>query len=140
MLKTFRRITFALLLVAASASLARAQVGDAAGLQANRDYFSQAPGEHIDPLTGSLVLQFTDLMLPGNAGRDVRFQRTFNLKGASQATWTLGIAGLVMSVEEPSGWTAGCASPSTPVYCPLPILVGADGSRTATVFSQSARQ
>ena len=51
------------------------------GLQINRDYFSQAPYEFIDPATGNLILQFTDLALPGNAGRDLRFQRTYDRKG-----------------------------------------------------------
>src|SRR5262245_48526855 len=43
-------------------------VVDAKGLQNNRDYFSQQPSEHIDTFTGSLVLTYTDLVLPGNAG------------------------------------------------------------------------
>ncbi len=31
-------------------------------------------------MTGSLVLSFTDLVLPGNASRDLAFQRTYNSK------------------------------------------------------------
>jgi hypothetical protein len=49
---------------------------DAPGFQKHRDYFSEMPFENIDTLTGSLVLTFTDLVLPGNAGRELRFQRT----------------------------------------------------------------
>jgi hypothetical protein len=56
-------------------------VFDATGFQQNRDYFSQLPFEHIDTLTGGLVLTFTDLMLPGNAGRELRIQRAYNSKG-----------------------------------------------------------
>ena len=69
---------------------------DAKGFQQNRDYFSQQPFEHIDTLGGGLILTFTDLVLPGNAGRDVRFQRSYNSKGG----WTFGIAGLPMYVRE----------------------------------------
>ncbi len=48
----------------------------AAGFQQNRDYFSASPTEHVDTLTGNLILTYTDLVLPGKAGHDVRVQRT----------------------------------------------------------------
>jgi hypothetical protein len=38
---------------------------DAKGFQLNRDYFSQFPFECIDTATGALILNFTDLALPG---------------------------------------------------------------------------
>ena len=60
--------------------VARAQtpdpVFDAKGFQQNRDDFSQKPFEHIDTFAGSLVLTFTDFVLSGTAGRDLRFTRT----------------------------------------------------------------
>jgi hypothetical protein len=71
--------TIALVLLLANAAVARGQEG-IAGSQPNRAYASQLPFEQIDPLSGNLMLQFTDLVLPGNAGRDLRFQRTFNRK------------------------------------------------------------
>jgi hypothetical protein len=40
----------------------------------------QFPFEHIDALTGSLVLTFTDLVLPGNGGHNFVWQRTYNSK------------------------------------------------------------
>ena len=55
-------------------------VFDERGFKPNREYFSQLPYEHIDPLTGNLLLTFTDLVLPGNAGFDLRIQRTYNSK------------------------------------------------------------
>lgn len=69
------------LLVLGLSQPARAQVvfGDS-GFEQKRDYFSQLPFEHIDPLTGNLLLTFTDLVLPGNAGFDLRIQRTYNSK------------------------------------------------------------
>jgi hypothetical protein len=36
--------------------------------------------EHIDPMTGNLPLTFTDLVLPGNAGFDLKIQRIYNSK------------------------------------------------------------
>src|SRR5258706_15310328 len=97
------RFLAALLLTVWCVRVANAQndpIFDAKGFQQNRDYFSQEPFEHIDTMTGGLVLTFTDLVLPGNAGRDLRIQRTYNSKGG---VWSFGIAGLVMAVSDP-GW------------------------------------
>jgi Domain of unknown function (DUF6531) len=71
---------------------------DVAGFQQNRDYFSEAPFEHIDTLSGGLILTFTDLVLPGNAGRDLRFQRTYNSKSTR---WSFGIAGVPLYISHP---------------------------------------
>jgi YD repeat-containing protein len=56
------------------------EVFDARGFNRDRDYFNQLPYEHIDPLTGNLILTFTDLVLPGNAGFDLVIRRTYNSK------------------------------------------------------------
>jgi hypothetical protein len=49
------------------------------------------PIEHFDPATGSLIRTFTDLVLPGNGGRDLRFQRTYDSKGNSDVgSWIFG--------------------------------------------------
>ena len=53
---------------------------DARGFVQNRPYFGQTPVEHVDPVTGNVLLTFTDLVLPGNAGFDLRIQRTYNSK------------------------------------------------------------
>ncbi len=53
---------------------------NANGFDQNRDYFSGLPMEHIDPMTGNLILTFTDLVLPGNAGFDLKIQRIYNSK------------------------------------------------------------
>src|SRR5687767_666419 len=53
---------------------------DARGFSPVRDYFNQLPYEHIDPMTGNVLLTATDLVLPGNAGFDLRIQRTYNSK------------------------------------------------------------
>ena len=71
---------------------------DPKGFQQNRDYFSGAPFENIDTLSGALVLTFTDLVLPGNGGWDVRFQRTYNSKSGR---WTFGPADIPLYVSDP---------------------------------------
>jgi hypothetical protein len=56
------------------------EVFDARGINPHRPFFSQLPYEHIDPLNGNLLLVFTDLSLPGNAGFDLKIQRSYNSK------------------------------------------------------------
>src|SRR5688500_7359940 len=70
---------------------------DAPGFQHNREYFSEMPFENIDTLSGSVVLTFTDLVLPGNAGRELKVQRTYNSK---TTRWTFGIAGIPLTIAE----------------------------------------
>src|SRR5438093_5416755 len=102
MFRGMRRVTIAVLIaVAVGVTTVHAQndpdpVADAKGFQQNRDYFSQEPFEYVDPGTGSLVLSFTDLVLPGNAGRDLKFIRTYNSKEVG-GLWTFGLGGLVMT-------------------------------------------
>jgi RHS repeat-associated protein len=78
---------------------ARAQSGSvftATGLQPHREYLSLLPFEHIDTASGGLTLTFTDLVLPGHAGRDLRVVRSYNAK---TQLWTFGLAGIVLRVE-----------------------------------------
>jgi hypothetical protein len=70
----------ALSLVAVRALAASDKVFDARGFSPNRPSASQLPFEHIDPMTGNVLLTFTDLSLPGNAGFDLNIQRTYNSK------------------------------------------------------------
>ena len=70
-------------------------VFDAKGFQQARDYFSPLPFENVDTTSGNLVLTFTDFILPGNAGFDLRLTRTYNSKNSS---WSIGIAGVPLSV------------------------------------------
>jgi len=100
-----RRLVFGCTLgawLACTAALASAQspghpVLDAPGFQQHRDYFSEMPFENIDTLSGSLVLRFTDLVLPGNGGRELRFERTYNSKTRK---WSFGIAGVVLHIAQ----------------------------------------
>lgn len=95
------------------------------GFQHNHDYFSQLPFESIDLGTGSVVLTFTDLTIPGNAGRQWRFQRTYNNKDRK---WTYGLGGMVMSVQDT--WPPPAVLPGEMRI--RPALYGADGARHET--------
>jgi len=96
---------------------------DGDGVHENRSYLSLLPYEHIDTLNGNLVLTFTDLVLPGNAGFDLRFQRTYNSKRS--ALWSFGIAGIPMRVLN-AEYVAPPNAGDEPLF---PILVTADGGR-----------
>jgi YD repeat-containing protein len=87
-------------------------VFDAKGFEGNRAYSGQLPFEHIDTMTGGLVLTHADLVLPGNGGRDLRFQRIYNSKGTAAGRWTFGIAGMVMQVYD-AGWPNNPTIPPT---------------------------
>ena len=49
-----------------------------AGFSGNHGTYSPLPGEHVDPASGTLMITATDLVLPGNAGLDLRVQRVYN--------------------------------------------------------------
>jgi hypothetical protein len=127
-------VAVVLIMMAAGTTSAYGQdpVFDVAGFHQNHDYFSQLPFEHIDTLTGGLVLTFTDLVLPGNAGRELRFQRSYNSKGATGAPWTFGIAGVPIAVINPDG--PHDLPPETPPPTMMPVLVTVDGAWRRTAF------
>ncbi len=93
---------------------------EATGLSPSRAYVSVLPWERIDAYSGSLVLTFTDLVLPGNAGFDLRVTRTFNSKRG--AGWRIG-PGLVQTAEAPTA--GGHAGDS-------PTVVSTDGAEHTT--------
>lgn len=103
----------------------------AKGFQPNRDYVSLEPFEHIDTVSGNLILTFSDLVLPGNVGRELRFQRTYNSR-MDKPGWTFGLAGIVMSVVD--------SDPNAPPFgtvceeCYLPHLLTADGADHPTIW------
>ena len=69
-------VTAAFVLSAASAS---AQTPFRhSGAESKHSGYSMLPGEHIDPASGSLSLVATDLVLPGNAGFDLRVTRVYS--------------------------------------------------------------
>jgi hypothetical protein len=67
------------LLLLPSASRAQA-IFDGTGFASGRDTHTVFPYEHVDPLSGNLLLRTTDLSLPGNAGMNLVVQRVYNSK------------------------------------------------------------
>jgi YD repeat-containing protein len=104
---------------------------DAWGFEENRSYLSELPFEHIDTMTGNVLLTFTDLELPGNGGLDVRLVRTFNSK--PPAGWNFGLDGYPFRIENPDGVPPGAPNPQAS----FPRLLMPDGARY-DVFSESA--
>jgi hypothetical protein len=116
-------------LVIASASFAQDHsIADAKGTQQHRDYFSQLPFEQVDTATGALVLTFTDLVLPGARGRDLKFQRIYNSKDDK---WRFAIAGYPLYIRDP-----GFAPPGVDMqlieWAFTPIIFGHDGAAHRT--------
>lgn len=95
------------------------------GLQPKQSYFAQFPFERVDMVNGNLLLTFTDLVLPGNAGMDLRVQRTYNKQGPG---WRFGLAGVPMEVDNPEApWPEGDPSRIRP------SLRTADGTAHGTM-------
>ena len=75
------------------------------GFQPNRDYLALLPCESIDTSNNNVILTFTDLVLAGNGGRELRFERVFSnvVAPAEQPAgpqWRFGIGGVPMRVIE----------------------------------------
>ena len=109
------------------------------GFKSGRSYFSPEPWEHYDPVSGNVLLTFTDLVLPGNAGRSLSIQRTFNNQVSGDAAqvsrWTFGFPGIVMRVIEksvPPNWVFE-DSPFN-ITGTTPTFVMGDGSTRATMY------
>ena len=94
-----------LVLLLAEGRAMRLQAGDGpyfdpVGLQADRGYFSELPWEHVDMANGNVIAKFTDLVLPGNAGMNLKFVRQYN---AVTKQWQFGLDGIPIfaSADEP---------------------------------------
>src|SRR5437660_6614804 len=88
-----RIVATALVLGLPVVALAQTDPGfNAPGFQKNRDYLHDLSFEHVDVFSGNVILSFTDLSLPGNAGVDLTWTRVHNSK--LQGGWTFGIPGV----------------------------------------------
>ena len=77
LMRCFR--VFVLCVVALSPAVASAQSPfGATGSRGGRALDSALPNEAVDPFSGTLSIVETDLVLPGNAGLDVRVQRVYS--------------------------------------------------------------
>jgi len=116
------------------------------GLHAERGYFSPEPFEHFDTMSGNVVLTFTDLVLPGNAGRTLTFQRTYNnqsyLSGGfatgyqANSRWQFGFPGMVMRVFERAVPENPNLDTLASILATTPSFIMADGSWRRTVYVQ----
>src|SRR5690606_36539259 len=70
--------------------------GDVGGFTRFGSYSTLLPFEHLDAQDGRVILRFTDLVLPGNRGRDLRVERTLNAYGF----WSWSIAGIPPEVQD----------------------------------------
>ena len=78
-------------------------------------------------VNGNLLLTFSDLVLPGNAGMDLHLQRTFNKQAGATGLWSFGLAGIPMKVLSPDApWLTGEPERARPT------LLMADGSSVGT--------
>jgi YD repeat-containing protein len=121
------------------------------GLQRGRSYFSPEPFEHYDTLSGNVLLTFTDLVLPGNAGSELRFQRTYNnIAGRRAASdsfdtlsrWSFGFPGIPMRVLErpvPVDYEFEYDFPHVN-WQTTPVLVMGDGSLRSTTYVSAPGQ
>lgn len=113
------------------------------GLNPGRGYTNDHAREHIDPFTGSLQLQFVDLVLPGNGGFDLKVHRSYssNSINGSNPFHRTSLMGL--------GWTfhfgrivKGSAGPCVNTYPTSvkgnPVLELPDGSRQTLTFTGNA--
>jgi YD repeat-containing protein len=73
---------------------------DVNGVQYGREFFAPLPFEHIDTVSGNLLLSYTDLSLPGNAGFSLNVVRTYN---SNDGRWRFGIAGVPLRFAFTSG-------------------------------------
>jgi hypothetical protein len=118
---------------------------DSKGLHRERNYFSPEPWEHFDPVTGNVVLTFADLVLPGNAGQSLVFQRTYNNQLPRSTVvptwprWRFGFPGIAMSVVEPvvPGNFDFMNNSLVQILEVSPTLMMSDGSRQLTLFTQA---
>ena len=112
-----------------------------AGFQPNRDYLTLLPWESVDTGSNNVILTFTDLVLPGNGGRELRFDRVFSNQVSQDPAgpqWRFGIDGVPMRVVE-RGYPQRTLPPgniqaereTTPYFWML------DGSRLETTYVQA---
>jgi|SoiMethySBSTD1v2_1073268.scaffolds.fasta_scaffold02328_5 YD repeat-containing protein len=114
--------------------------GNEIGFQPNRDYLSLQPFESLDTVSGNLVLTFTDLLLPGNGGRELRFERAYNNQTVSQGAgrWDFGISGLPISVfQRPIPRNTNIQDTIEGHRQWSPTFLMADGSDLRTTFMQT---
>ena len=83
----------------------------AVGARPERGYFSSQPWERVDVVNGNLTLMYTDLVLPGNAGMDLRITRTYRHQSEANA-WSLSFVGVPTAALLPAAPDAPSLGPT----------------------------
>lgn len=114
------------------------------GIYPNRDYVNQHVTENVDPFTGTLQIQSTDIYLPGEGGFDLKVIRSFNssrinpLNPADANNGTmLGGMGWTMHfgrVIKPRDLNI-CSNTNAASIVDNPVIELPDGSRQVLAFS-----
>jgi hypothetical protein len=95
------------------------------GHEPRRGSFSLLPWEKVDMASGNLVLTFTDLVLPGHNGNDVKIGRVLNM-GTDGTGWTIGpIAPLALA-------------PPNGTVMPNPVIQSWDGGSEYTYATSTS--
>ena len=108
------------------------------GYDATHNWFSPFDWEHFDAVSGNIMLTFTDLSLPGNAGRQLQFARVFNSNYGvdDQSRWRFGFPGMVMKIIEkqdpPNGFDF--QDDIYRITQNTPVFIMADGAEHPTAY------
>ena len=118
------------------------------GLNKGRAYENGLGNEAIDPFSGGLLLQYQDLVLPGNGGLDIVVNRTYrSLQGAEpilEQRQERRVAGIGWDIHFGRVWTAPdtvlcdtlgtvTTGPNLPASNRNPTFEASDGSRKVLV-------
>jgi hypothetical protein len=102
-------VVVALAFTASSQPLAQSAPNfEPAGLQPNRSYFGQLPFESVDMINGGVVLTFTDLALPGDAGHGPAADAHLQPSGSWDGSGTSGLPAVPLRVTRPVGDPNDC--------------------------------
>ena len=119
------------------------------GLNPFQDSINQHQSEHIDPFGGTLQLKYTDLVIPGNGGMDIRINRSYvslqeklGIRRTSGVGWTMHFGRV--SVDAVTGTDAIakiCQSATSDPFTSSdnPSIEFADGGRELLVRDLNAQ-
>src|ERR1051325_7507903 len=134
----FRALIIVVLASIGVATVAQAQSSptefDKVGTQPNRDYLHLSPFEWLDSQNGNVMMHFPMLTLPGNAGRSLTFELTYNANSLVGPVWNFGIAGVPIAINNQAYPHGPISDTIVDTRTITPLLVMPDGSQKPTMF------
>jgi len=144
----FSQILFVAIIILGCLSTADAQTSselefDHAGFQPNRDYLALQPFERLDTLSGNMIATIPIFTLPGNGGRDLQFELTYNTNSGRSlvvgnrlilAPWTFGVRGVPMRINNQAPPGSQIADNIEDTRGITPLIVMGDGAERGTMF------